>query len=65
MGKSKTHFAPPEFKLRLEVRLARLASRSPETSLPVAGLVAPFVEPLAPPWGCRMSPKKLAPTAEK
>ena len=50
--------------------MARLASKSPETSLPLGPVPFP-VPPLAPgtaptpptpPCGCKISPKKLAPT---
>merc|ERR1719367_1940538 len=63
----KTYFPkpvpPPRFKF--EVKLARLASRSPDTNFPptvVPPLVLPWAAPPTPPWGCRISPKNEAPT---
>ncbi len=58
----------PEARFRFDVRLARLASRSPATSFAFAPAAAsplvPFVPwPPALPCGCSMSPKKEAPTA--
>ncbi len=75
----KTYLLCPDVRLRLEVRLARLASRSPVTILagsapappppPAAEwpLVAPPPPAPPPPADCgwRMSPKKSAPTAGK
>ena len=61
-----THFPWPAFKFKLEVKLARLASKSPDTSLPLGVVPFPAICPFAdPPWGWRISPKKLAPTPTK
>ena len=68
--KKYTYFAWPAPRFKFEVKLARLASRSPETNLPPGPVPFP-VPPLAPgtaptpptpPCGCKISPKKLAPT---
>ena len=69
-NKNDTYFAWPAPRFKFEVKLARLASRSPETNLPPGPVPFP-VPPLAPgtaptpptpPCGCKISPKKLAPT---
>jgi len=61
------HLVCPAARLRLDVRLARLESRSPLTSFPPAPDAPAWpLEPPAPPaepCGCSMSPKKSAPTA--
>ena len=57
---------PPRFKF--EVKLARLASRSPDTNFPptvVPPLLLPWAAPPTPPWGCRISPKNEAPTPKR
>ena len=66
-----TYLFAPDARLRFVVRLARLASRSPDTILPLAPASWPPPMPPAPlrpacdvPCGCSMSPKKDAPTAE-
>jgi len=64
-------FAWPAPRFKFEVKLAKLASRSPETNLPPGPVpfpVPPFAPgsgPPTPPCGCKISPKKLAPTPMK